>query len=238
MGADMTALGGQALRYLPDNAVIRARVFPEIKPKPNSFVWRHGDDGPAIVLYLDEHKSRAQFANTVTHECHHIGLESVDPESGRLAAGKPQSVRTALEWMGAFGEGEAVLAAAGGPDVHPHAQDDSAGRARWDNDMEHFNGDLLAVQEFFVDILDGRLVGSAAIQARADPFFGYQGAWYTVGYRMATIVEKRFGRPALIRGIVDPRVLLTLYNQAAAEHNAADSAYLSTWSPAFLKRLQ
>jgi hypothetical protein len=55
---------------------------------------------------------------------------------------------------------------------------------------------------------------------------------------MSTIVEKRFGRPALIRGIVDPRVLVTLYNQAAAEQNAAgDHDYLSSGSPDLLKRL-
>jgi hypothetical protein len=225
--ADMSALGAQALSYLPSDATIHARVFPEIKPKTNSFVWRHGDDGPAIFLYLDEHVAQAQFANTVTHECHHIGLQSVAKDGN-----------TILDWMGGFGEGEAMLAAAGGPDVHPHAEDDSAARARWDNDMEHFNGDLLALQEFFFDILNGKLVGDDAIRKRADPFWGYQGAWYTVGYRMATIVEKRFGRPALIRGIVDPRVLLTLYNQAAAEQNAAGGQYLSTWSPQLLDRLR
>lgn len=41
-----------------------------------------------------------------------------------------------------------MLAAAGSPAVHPHAEGDSAARARWDNDMEHFNGDLLALQDF------------------------------------------------------------------------------------------
>ena len=236
--ADMTALANQALSYLPTDAAIHARVFPEIKPRVNSFVWRHGDDGPAIFLYLDDHESRAQFANTVTHECHHIGLESIDAEQQKLFAGLAPNVHKTVEWMGGLGEGEAMLAAAGRPDVHPHAEDDSAARARWDNDMEHFNGDLLALQELFGDILDGRLVGDSAIQARAAPFWGYQGAWYTVGYRMSTIVEKRFGRPALIRGIVDPRVLLTLYNQAAQEQNAAGGQYLSTWSPAFLDRVR
>jgi hypothetical protein len=235
--ADMQALAQQALSYLPEDAVIQARVFPEIKAKVNSFVWRHLDDGPAIFLYLDEHTSRDQFANTVTHECHHIGLQSLQAEQQRVVAGLPPKGKTTVEWMGGLGEGEAMLAAAGGPSVHPHAVDDSASRARWDNDMEHFNGDLLALQELFVDILDGRLVGDSAIQARAAPFWGYQGAWYTVGYRMSTIVEKRFGRAALIRGIVDPRVLLTLYNQAATEQNAAGGEYLSTWSPDLLKRL-
>ncbi len=236
-GADMGSLGAQALQYLPGNAVIRARVFPEIKPVTNSFVWRHGDDGPAIFLYLDEHTKREQFANTVVHECHHIGLQSIEAEQVRLFADQPPVARTALDWIGALGEGEAMLAAAGSPDVHPHAADDSASRARWDHDMEHFNGDLLALQEFVTDILDGRLAGADAIRARADPFWGYQGAWYTVGYRMSTVVEHRYGRPALIRGIVDPRVLLTLYDSAAAEHNAAGGVYWSTWSPTLLARL-
>ncbi len=236
--ADMSSLGAQALSYLPSNATIRARVFPEIKPRTNSFVWRHGEDGPAIFLYLDEHKTGGQFANTVIHECHHIGLQSVDADQQKLIAVQPKTVQTAIEWMGALGEGEAMLAAAGGPDVHPHAEDDSAGRARWDHDMEHFNGDLLALQEFFFAILDGKLVGTDVIRKRADPFWGYQGAWYTVGYRMAAMVEKRFGREALIRGIVDPRVLLTLYNKAAAEQNAGGGAYLSTWSPRLLERLR
>lgn len=236
--ADMSTLGAQALGYLPSDATIHARVFPEIKPKTNSFVWRHGADGPAIFLYLDEHVTRDQFANTVTHECHHIGLQSVDADQRKRFAGTSTTVQTTLEWMGGLGEGEAMLAAAGGPDIHPHAEEDSAARARWDNDMDHFNGDLLALQEFFFAILDGKLVGPDAIRKRADPFWGYQGAWYTVGYRMSTIVEKRFGRPALIRGIVDPRVLLALYNRAATEQNAAGGDYLSTWSPRLLERLR
>lgn len=35
-------------------------------------------------------------------------------------------------------------------------------------------------------------------------FFGVQGAWYTVGYRMAVIVERREGRPALVECMSDP----------------------------------
>src|SRR5579859_3272798 len=37
--ANMTALGTGVLSWLPPGATIKARVFPEIKPQHNSFVW-------------------------------------------------------------------------------------------------------------------------------------------------------------------------------------------------------
>jgi hypothetical protein len=51
-----------------------------------------------------------------------------------------------LNWIGGFGEGFAMLAAAGGPDVHPHAVSASDERARWDKDVANFNDDLKNVQ--------------------------------------------------------------------------------------------
>ena len=50
--------------------------------------------------------------------------------------------------IGAFGEGFAMLAAAGGPDVHPHAVSSPEERARWDKDMLNFNDDLKKVECF------------------------------------------------------------------------------------------
>jgi len=38
-------------------------------------------------------------------------------------------------WIGAFGEGFAMLAAAGGPAIHPHAVSSPEERARWDKDV-------------------------------------------------------------------------------------------------------
>ncbi len=44
------------------------------------------------------------------------------------------------------------------------------------------------------------------IGEKASDFFGdAQSAWYTVGYKMAVIVEKRFGRTILIDCVLDPR---------------------------------
>lgn len=218
-------------------ASIHARVFPLIKPRHNSFVWTKPDDGPAIFLYL-ERQTRAKFENTVAHECHHIGLQSLEKEQDAVQAKMSPATKTAVHWMSAFGEGEAMLAAVGSTERHPHWEDDAVARARWDGDLMHFNTDLGALQQFFLDILDGKLQGDDAIQERAAPFWGdVQGAWYTVGYEMAVLVEKRYGRQAFTQCLIDPRRLLVLYNQIAFEANQ-QGASLATWSPALLEKLK
>ncbi len=233
---DMRTLGERALEWLPPGASINARVFPEIKPHENSFVWTQKGQGPAIFLYLAKRTS-PQFENTVAHECHHIGLQSLEAQQTALEAVLAPNVRTALHWMGGFGEGEAMLAAAGSDDRHPHWEDDAGTRARWDGDMMHFDSDLAALQQFFIDILDGKLQNDPAIAQRAAPFWGdAQGAWYTVGYEMAVLVDKQFGRATLNQCLIDPRKLLVFYNQIALAENAK-GARLATWSPAFLARL-
>jgi hypothetical protein len=52
------------------------------------------------------------------------------------------------------------------------------------------------------------------------------------------MVEKRFGREALIQTMLDPRRLLVLYNQAAAEQNRAGEAQLPRWSEEVLGQVQ
>jgi len=73
--ADLRAGGLRVLQYLPVQAAIHVKVFPEIKPKHNSFVF-DVDTDPAIFLYLDPKVSPEEFDNTVSHEMHHIGLSS------------------------------------------------------------------------------------------------------------------------------------------------------------------
>jgi hypothetical protein len=55
-------------------------------------------------------------------------------------------------------------------------------------------------------------------------FFGNQGPWYTVGWRMAVTIERRFGRSRLIDCIADDRLFLRTYNAAA------DGTPLPRWS--------
>jgi hypothetical protein len=234
--SDISAIGAGVLAWLPPGASIHARVFPEIKPNQNSFVWTMPGSDPTIFLYLEQ-QTRAQFENTVAHECHHIGLESLHDRQDAIRAKLPENVKLAVKWMSAFGEGEAMLAAAGSVDRHPHWEDDAIARARWDGDLMHFNTDVGALQQFFTEILDGKLHGDDEVMKRAAPFWGdAQGAWYTAGYEMAALVEREYGRPAYLECLIDPRKLLVLYNQIAGRANAKGGR-MATWSPDFLTRL-
>lgn len=228
---DLAALGERVLPYLPAAARIEAKVYPEIKPDANSFIWGPENER-AIFIYLDPSLTPQQLENKIAHEAHHIGIESLNRLQEAMLAGLPEAQQKAIRWLGGFGEGEAMLAAAGSPQVHPHALDDAAARAEWDQGTSRFNQDLAAVQKFLLEILDGRLSDSRRIQQRAEPFYGQQGAWYTVGYKMASLVEQRFGRAALAGAMLDPRKLLELYNQAAAQDPG-----LAQWSPELLSKL-
>jgi len=218
--ADLMASARRVLAYLPPEARIRARVYPVIKPQTNSFVFEPATDA-AIFLYLDPKESGPQFENTVAHELHHIGFASLGEGSDATTGDATSDVKAALDWMGAFGEGFAMLAAAGGPEVHPHAVSEPEERARWDRDTARFDEDLKSLEKFFLDILDGRLKTDEEIQKVGFTFFGVQGPWYTVGYKMAVTIEKRFGRPVLIECMRNPRELLARYNEAVKSRSAA-----------------
>jgi hypothetical protein len=233
---DLSALGERVLDYLPEGAMIRAKVYPEIKPVRNSFVWGPERDR-AIFLYLNPSLSAARFANKVAHESHHIGLDSLSQQQEAVLRNLAEPQKRAVRWLGSFGEGEAMLAAAGSPSVHPHAQDDEAARTRWDNEIGLFKENLAAVERFLLDILEGRITDPAQIERAAQPFYGEQGAWYTVGYRMASMVELRFGRRALTDAMIDPRRLLMLYNRTAAEQNQELKIHLALWSTELLAKL-
>ena len=233
--ADLNSAAGRVLAYLPATAAIHAKVYPVIKPMTNSFVWETKTNA-AIFLFIDPDKSSAEFENTVAHELHHIGFASVKEDPAATVNLSPEA-KAAVDWMGAFGEGMAMLAAAGSPEIHPHANSKPEVRARWDHDITNFNRDLKQVEAFFFDILNGKLKTEEEQSKVGMEFFGVQGPWYTVGYKMASMVEKRFGRPALIETMSDYPKLLALYNQAAREQNAKGGDQLATWSPELLKRV-
>ena len=149
--ADLREDGIRVIGYLPGEATLRAKVYPIIKPRNNSFVWETASD-PTVFVWLDPEMGREQFANTVMHELHHIGLASVGRVYEKKIAALPEPARLAAGWMGAFGEGMAMLAAAGGPGVDPHAASAPNERARWQQDLARFNDDLQSVNQFFLDI--------------------------------------------------------------------------------------
>ena len=236
--ADVTSSARLALAYLPKNAHIRAKIYPVIKPRDNSFVFDVKND-PAIFLYIDPTVSPEKFENTLAHELHHIGYSSNCPSkqvSDEIAK-MPAYPQVVVKLIGAFGEGFAMLAAAGGPGKHPHAVSNAEERAQWDKDVANFNADLKKVEKFFVDILENRL-SDDEIQKVGFSFFGIQGPWYTVGWQMSVVIEKTYGRAKLIECICDQRKLLATYNQAAAQYNRTSKAPLALWSDSVIKALQ
>jgi hypothetical protein len=235
-GADLQGEAKRILEYLPQGARIAVKIYPVIKPGVNSFVYELSTD-PAIFLYLDPEKAEPEFANTVAHELHHIGFASIEAGLEKQYEGLPEATRTAVKWLSAFGEGFAMLAAAGGADVHPHATSRASDRSRWDQDMTHFNRDLGDVEKFFLDIVAGRLKTEAQIDEKGSSFFGIQGPWYTVGYKMAAMVEKQLGRAELIACMKDLRLLLLDYNKLAAEAKRRGESELALWSPELIKAL-
>ena len=236
--ADVTRAAQLALAYLPKDARIRAKVYPVIKPRDNTFVFDLEND-PAIFFFIDPKMTRGKFENTLAHELHHVGYAGSCPN--KIAAGEitklPPHVQSAITWIGAFGEGFAMLAAAGGPDIHPHAVSDPEERARWDKDLTNFNEDLKKLEKFLLDVLEKRLTGDD-IQKMGFTFFGTQGGWYTVGWRMSVLIEKTYGREKLIECICDQRKLLSTYNEAAQKHNRNSRERLALWSDSLLKFLK
>ena len=113
-----------------------------------------------------------------------------------------------------------MLAAAGGPTVHPQATSPDSVRRRWDRDVEHAPSDMARVASFLSRVLDGTLATPDTIAAEGMAFFGTQGAWYTVGYVMARAVETAHGRERLLAVACDPAALLAAYDSAAVTLNA------------------
>jgi hypothetical protein len=236
--ADITGAAGNALAYLPAQAQIRAKIYPVIKPRDNSFVFETTTD-PAIFLYLDPAQSKEQFENTLAHELHHIGRGSdcLSRQASDEISKLPPLTRAVVRFIGAFGEGFAMLAAAGGPDTHPHAVSRPEDRVRWDKDVSNFNEDLKKVEKFFLDTLENRLTREE-VQKTAFSFFGVQGPWYTVGWKMSVLIEKTYGRQKLIESFCDHRQLLPLYNKAAEQHNRQAREPLVLWSESLIKSIQ
>ena len=236
--ADITGAARLALAYLPGQARINAKIYPVIKPKTNSFVFEIKTN-PAIFLYLDPTVSKEKFENTLAHELHHIGYGSACPskQAAEKISRLPQNLQTVITLVGAFGEGFAMLAAAGGPDTHPHAVSGTEERARWDSDIANFDDDLRKVEKFYLDILANRLTEDQ-IGATASSFFGVQGPWYTVGWKMAVVIEKTYGRRKLIECICDQRKLLRSYNNAAKKYNRRRHERLPLWSESLVKAIE
>ncbi|MBS1715164.1 MAG: hypothetical protein JST30_12595 [Armatimonadetes bacterium] len=222
---DFEGLERRALDYLPEGAKIEASVIPLIKPSSNSFVWDVAKN-PAIMLYLDPSKSRENTEVTIAHELHHIGYGTSCPSQdfSDWVAKKPAAVKTAWTWMGAFGEGFAVLAAAGGPDADPMSTFGPEAES-FRKGLREQAQDMRRLEDFFCDVASGAVQSDEATK-KAREFYGDMGAWYSVGYVQAVTIEKAFGRTRLVGCYRDPRLLLKTYNEAVEKGKSG----LPKWS--------
>jgi len=221
--ADLTHAAALAHAYLPSNASIQANVYSVIKPAKNSFVFEQS----AIFMYVDD-IPRDEFEATIAHEMHHIGYASACRESGPPL---PENLQKLAMWISAFGEGFATLAAAGGPEGVAQRKADV--RAEWEKQLPRFDANFAELAAFFEAVLDGRLSGDTA-DKRAFEFFGLVGPWYTVGWKMAVVIEKTLGRDALIAAMCDPRHFFATYNRAAAKSGEK----LPLWSETLVKAFE
>ncbi len=228
--ADLSESARRAKAYLPDRANISATVYPVIKPMSNSFVFDLDTD-PAIFLYLDPIMTSPRFINTLAHELHHVGYASIERVWQECSEWNvlSEAHRNAIEWLTALGEGLAMLAAAGGPEVHPHADSPAEDRQRWDADMVNIDHDLARLNAFLSDVLNGELHGEAAVKAGFE-FFGVQGPWYTVGWQMAVLIERYHGRQKVIESFCNPWRLLPAYNHAVQQYYREAGTPLAMWS--------
>lgn len=234
---DFGATGEQAGAYLPRGTEVRATVYPVIKRTPNSFVFELGSD-PAIFMYVDPERTPMHLENTLAHELHHVGSATC-PDPDGLDSLAPGAQRV-VSWLSAFGEGMAVLAAAGGPDVHPHATSPPELWSIWERDIGEFAADLMRIQGFFQEVLAGH--GTTDEQrAKLFSFINTEevpaGGFYTVGWKMAALVERVRGREVVVRAVCDPRVLLTTYNEVAASIPRSDAEPLPLWGQEFLAEI-
>jgi hypothetical protein len=231
---DATSAAARAFAYLPAGTLLRARIYPVIKPLTNSFVWDLQKD-PAIFFYIDPDEATVKSANTLAHELHHVGVASACPTSAAGTQGGPAMAR---RWMSGFAEGLAMLAAAGGPDVHPHASRGSQEREVWERDVARWKADFAEIERFLLDVAQGRAGDEATITRRGMRFINTdsipQGAFYTVGWMLGVRIERELGRAALIDAICDGPSLLRAYN-SAADRAQARGEVLPRWSDELLQ---
>lgn len=237
---DPVAAGAMAAAYLPAGTPLRATVYPLIKRSHNTFVYDLKAD-PAIFFAINVSETAAAFANTLAHELHHVGV--VNACSGDESESLPKTSAAATKWLSAFSEGRAMLAAAGDSETHPHASSPADDRRQWDSDMGKVSSDILRVEAFFTSLLDGDLTedevtqrGMAFINDEGRP----QGPFYTLGWLMASTVERELGRDRLIASTCAPEQLLLDYDKALRQRDGRGetSVAMPRWSRGFLERLQ
>lgn len=232
--------GERALAYLPAGTRIHGTIYPLLRAATNSFVFQLGSDNPAIFMYMDPGETPRTLENTLAHEFHHLGVASACP---RPPATDDPRAAALYDWTGGFAEGLAVLAAAGSPDADPLPDGSFELRQAWAIRQDSVAADMAALGDFFLAIRDGRLEGDELARTGFSfinrPGFP-QGPFYTLGWFMASTVEREMGRAAVIDVVCAPANLLQSYNRAAETINGRSrrtTVKLPLWSPEVLEAI-
>ncbi len=230
MSVDANEAGRKAMKYLPAHVALKATVYLIVRKQTNSFVWDLPHN-PAIFLWVGPDLSASEMATTLAHELHHVGLSDACQRDDRETEGP---VATARGWLSGFGEGLAVLAAAGGPDEPTHPAEQTELLASWNARQDSLEIDMRRVEAFLTDVATGKVEGEEA-QQRGMAFVNTdtvpQGAFYTLGWFMGATIERGLGREAVIEATCDHGLLLDRYQQAARKANARGPAKrLPLWS--------
>ena len=224
-------------KYLPQSAEINTAIIPVIKPDPNSFV--HSINNRLLLfIYLEPNISKDKLENKLIHEFHHIGLDDIYNKSDYSHL--IDSAQKMIEWTNAFGEGFAMLAAAGGIDKHPNNFSEES-KKLWDKNMKNFNTDFKKIENFRLNILYDNFHNDKEIYNKGFEIMvnnGGQGSWYTVGYKVAKVIEKTANRKVLIDCMDDLTKLYTVYNELVLEYNKKKEENLKHFHNDIIKGLK
>jgi Putative zinc dependent peptidase (DUF5700) len=203
-----------ALQNLPETVDLAPRLYLVMGGRAGAAAL---DDGIYVDLLSDVWRSKGQntpmtpreVVEFFAHEAHHAGYgEILDRRKQRLhlAGGQQQawSFLTALMM-----EGSATLL------VNAHG--------RWTEleQQHHIQPDLARLprllseaQSLFRRILSGK-IGDQEYETAISDFFGE--GYHATGARLLYVIGEARGRSGILQVMKDPRSLLTIYNQCAAQ---------------------
>lgn len=238
---DLQSAGERALAYLPAGTRLHGTIYPIVREQTNSFIWDLETEHPAIFMYVESGRDAAEIEHILAHELHHVGSALAPCPEAPPAPDRPAGVRQVRRWLTAFGEGIAVLAAAGGPDgdTHPFAGPDE--RSAWSARLDSLAFDMVELEAFLLALLEEDLTGDDAGR-RGMSFISRPGApagpFYSVGWHMAATVERVLGREAVVAANCEPALLLLAYDRAVMALFQDDpAASLPRWSSRLLERV-
>ena len=222
--------------YLPPEGQLPLTVVAVLAPGFTHAEFDTNSASPQVFVPLLPSMLHMQVETYVGEQAYllasAITIKSLRPHYDRMTG----SVRLAVEYITEFRRGIALLAGIGGPGLHVCATCPRAERQQWDNDFVAFSADLRT--------LDKLLLATALAETDLEGQRSQLDSvgvvpWQVVGYRMAVMIERHYGRKVVPNLLRDPRMLLELYNRAAVEDNAAGAVDkpLPLWSPELMRLL-